>query len=252
MDMKPPFASPVKEYTLEHYALDEAGKEFLDNRTVWKYNQDHQISEVHQYDPQNKFSEISCYSYDEVLNLKEVTVKIENGEIKKHLFYEYRDDKLDRIIEIGGDYKFVTKYDDYGNPAEKHTYTAADLLISTTIYVNLYDENNRLVEKHSVFASGDSGWIDKFQYNQAGWLIEEQKIRHQLVSIVKHKYNDKGDLILSEFNPGESNQERLKNEIVYNRNNDIMEIREYRQGWCYQDRNDEFGLVGKSLYSYIR
>ena len=120
------------------------------------------------------------------------------------------------------------------------------------MYVNLYDENGRLVEKHTIFPSGDSDWIDKFQYNDAGLLIEEQKIRRQLVSIVKHSYNDKGDLILSDFNPGEPNHETLKKEIVYNENNDIVEIKEYRKGWCYQDRNDEFGLTGIFRYSYVR
>ena len=252
MEMKPPFSSPVKEYSLEHYICDEEGNEVLDNKVTWKYNQDHQISEISQYDPQTKFSELSSYAYDENLKLMEVTVKIEDGEQKKRLIYEYKDDILDQITEIAGDYKIITKYDDYGNPSEKQTYTGADLLISTTMFVNLYDENGRLIEKHTVFPSGDSERVDKFQYNEAGQLIEEQNIRRQLVSVVKHSYNDKGDLILSEFNPGESIQETMKNEIIYNEDNDIIEIREYRKGWCYQDRNDEFGLVGTFIYSYIR
>ena len=156
------------------------------------------------------------------------------------------------IIDIAGDYKFITKYDDYGNPSEKHTFTSGDLLISTTMYVNQYDGNGRLVEKHTILPSGGSDWIDKFQYNEAGLLIEEQKTRHQSVSTVKHSYNDKGDLILSDFNPGEPNHETIKKEIVYNGNNDIMEIKEYRKGWCYQDHNEEFGLMGIFTYSYAR
>jgi hypothetical protein len=224
----------------------------LDNKVTWKYNHEFKISEIYQYDPKTKYSELSCYTYDEDQNLKEVTVKIEDGEQKKKLIYEYKDNILDQIIEIAGDYKIVTKYDDHGNPSEKQTFAGADLLISTSMYVNLYDENSRLVEKHTIFPSGDSECIDKFQYNDAGLLIEEQKIRHQFVTTVKHSYNEKGDLILSDFNPGESNHETLKNEIVYNQNNDIIEIKEYRKGWCYQDRNDEFGLTGIFKYSYIR
>jgi hypothetical protein len=252
MDMKPPFSSPVKEYSRESYIIDENGKEVLDNRARWKYNQDHTISEFYQYDPKTKFSELSCYTYDKDQKLKEVLVKIEDGEQKKHLIYEYKDNILDQIIEIAGDYKLVTKYDDYGNPSEKHTFTSADLLISTTMYVNQYDEKGRLIEKHTILPSGGSDWIDKFQYNGAGLLIEEQKVRHQLVSTVKHSYNEKGDLILSDFNPGKSNHETIKKEIVYNENNDITEMLEYRKGWCYQDHNDEFGLTGIFTYSYIR
>jgi hypothetical protein len=252
MDMKPPFFRPVKEYLRESFICNEDGTEVFDDKVTWKYDQDHKISEIYQYDPKTKFSESSCYTYDKDQNLKEVTVTIEDGEQKKHLIYEYKDNNLDQIIEIAGDYKIVTKYDDYGNPSEKQTFTRADLQISATIFINLYDENGRLVEKHTVFPSNESERIDKFQYNEAGRLIEEQKIRRQLVSIVKHSYNGKGDLILSDFNPGESNHETLKKEIVYNENDDIIEIKEYRKGWCYQDHNDEFGLTGIARYSYVR
>jgi hypothetical protein len=252
MDMKPPFSSPVKEYEMGSYLIDEDGKEVLDNQITWKYNQDRKISGIYQYDPKTKFSELSSYTYDKDQNLKEIIVTIEDGEQKKHLIYEYQDNVLDRIIEIAGDYQIITKYDDFGNPAEKQTFAVADLLISTTLYVNQYDEKGRLIEKHTLLPSGDADWIDKYQYNDAGCLVEEQKIRHQIVSTVKHTYNNKGDLILSDFNPGESNHEMLKREIVYNENDDITEIKEYRKGWCYQDRNDEFALTGIFKYSYIR
>ena len=49
-----------------------------------------------------------------------------------------------------------------------------------------------------------------------------------------------------------SDHEMLKKEIVYNENDDITEIKEYRKGWCYQDRNDEFALTGIFKYSYVR
>jgi hypothetical protein len=252
MDMKPPFSIPVKEYSMESYICDDDGTEVLDNKVTWKYNQDRQISEISLYDPKTKFSEFSRYTYDADQNLEEVTVKIEDGEQKKQLLYEYKDDMLDQITEIAGDYKTVTKYDDYSNPSEKQTFTNADLQISTTMFINLYDQNGRMVEKHTIFPSNDVEWIDKFQYDEAGRLIEEQKIRRQLVSIVKHSYNDKGDLILSDFNPGQPNHEMLKREIVYSGNEDIVEIKEYRKGWCYQDHNDEFGLTGIARYTYVR
>ncbi len=250
--MKPPFSKPVKEFSMENYVLDEDGKQVLDNKVTWKYNKDHKLSEVYQYDSNMALSEVSYYTYDNDQKLKEITVKVEDGEQKKLFVYDYNEDKLDQIAEIAGDYKLLTKFDDYGNPSEKHSYTSADVLLATTIFINLYDQKGRLIEKHTIFPSGESDRVDKFQYNEAGWLIEEQNIRHQLVSTVKHSYNDKGDLILSDFNPGEPNHETLKREIVYSKNNDVMEIKEYRKGWCYQGRNDEFGLTGIALYSYVR
>lgn len=252
MDMKPPFSSPVKEYSQESYVFDEEGKQVLDNKVVWKYNDNHKIAEICQSDPKTKFLELSRYIYDKDQLLKEITVTIEDGEQKKHLLYEYTENVLDQIIETAGDYKIVTRYDDFGNPTEKQTFTGAGLQISTTMYVNQYDEKGRLVEKHTIFPSGDSDWIDKFKYNEAGLLIEEQNIRHQLVSTIKHTYNDKGDLILSDFNPGESNNETLKREIVYTKDKDISVIKEYRKGWCYQDRNNEFGLTGVTIFSHVR
>jgi hypothetical protein len=252
MDIIPPFSSTVKEYTLENYVYDDDGKAVLDNKFTWKYNLNHQISEVIQYDSNNELSEISHYTYDDGQKLKEVEVKVAEGEQKKVLLYDYKDNVLEQITELAGDYKTVTKYDDYGSPSEKLTFTRADLLIATTVFINLYDQNGRLVEKHTIFPSNDSECIDKFQYDEAGRLIEEQKTRSQFVSIARHTYNDKGDLILSEFNPGQPNYETIKREFLYSLNNDILEVKEYRKGWCYQDRNDEFGLTGIARYSYIR
>ena len=255
MDTKPPFSSPVKEYTQEVYLCDEDGNQVLDSRFVWKYNEHHNVSEVAQYNSNNELWEVTSYTYNDDQTLKEVTVKVAGGdfegELKRALFYEYKDGALDQITEIGGDYKIVTKYDDCGNPTEKHNFSGEDLVISTTMYVNIYDQG-RLVEKHTVFPSGGPNWVDKFKYNDDGLLIEEQNDRSKLVSIVKHSYNEKGDLILSDFNPGEPNYETLKREIFYNENGDIKVIKEYRKGWCYQDRNDEFGLTGVAMYFYVR
>ena len=77
-------------------------------------------------------------------------------------------------------------------------------------------------------------------------------MRKQFTSIAKHVYNEKSDLVLSDFNPGQPNHELLKRELVYSQDNDILEIKEYRQGWYYQDHNDEFGLTGIALYFYVR
>jgi hypothetical protein len=251
MNVKSPFSSPVKEYSLESYILDEEGKEVLDKKESWKYNSNGQISEINQYDPATKFSESSSYTYDKEQRLKEVIIKIEDGEVKKHLIYQYKDNALEQTIEAAGDYKIVTKFDDQGSPSEKQIFVGANTLISTTMYVSLYDDNGRLVETHTIYPSGDSE-INKFQYNDAGWLVGEQKTRNKLVSTVKHSYNDRGDLILSDFNSGEPNHEMIKKDIAYNQNGDVSEIKEYRKGWCYQDHNDEYGLTGIFKYSYVR
>jgi len=252
MEMKTPFASPVKAYSIEYHVIGEDGQLVLDNRTTWKYNTDHQIVEIDQQNSNKDYSEKTIYSYDENLKLQEMVVKVAEGEVKRRLVYEYEDDLLTQVTEVAGDYKIVTKYDDQGNPAEKSTYTRSDYLVSNTVFVNLYDQNGRLVEKHSIFPMNDSSWIDKYQYDEDGRLIEEQKTRNQLVSIIKHNYNSRGDLILSDFNPGQPNYETLKRDIEYSPDGDILEIKEYRRGWCYQDRNEEFGLTAMLKHSYQR
>jgi len=251
MEMKPPFTRPVKEYSVENYVFED-GKQVLDNKFTWKYNQNHQIFEIYQYDSKIELYEASYYNYNDDQQLKDVTVKVADGEQKKQLLYEYADDKLTQISEIAGDYNTLTKYDDYGNPSEKETYTKENVLISTTVFINLYDQNGRLVEKHTILPSGEADRVDKYQYNESGLLIEEQNVRKHFTSIAKHSYNEKGDLILSDFNPGEPNHEMLKRELIYSKDNNILEIREYRLGWCYQDHNDDFGLTGIALYSYMR
>jgi hypothetical protein len=254
MEIKPktPFTGTVKEYTQENYICEEHGEEVLDSTYVFKYNQDHLISEICLYDANNQLSEISNYTYNDDQSLKEVQVRVAEGEMKRKLIYEYKDNKLDQITEIAGDYKAITKYDNLGNPLEKHNITNEDVVISKTQYINLYDQESRLVEKHTIFPSGESDWVEKYAYNESGLPAREEKIRHQMTSVAEHHYNEKGDLILSDFNAGMSNYEMLKREIVYDRNDDILEIQEYRKGWCYQDRNDEFGLTGIIKYSYVR
>lgn len=252
MDVKPPFSRPVKEYSLESYVSDEDGREVQDYKITWKYNANNKISEVQNYDSNNELSDVSCYTYDNDQNLMGVTVKTADGSRKKSLFYEYKENKLFQITETSADFAIVTRFDDYGNIIEKHNLGDTGLPFSTTKYINLYDQNDRLIEKHTVFPSGDTVWVEKYKYNNEGLLIEEQRIRHQITSIVNYSYNDKGDLILTECNPDKINSETLKCEIIYDENDDIVEIKEYRKGWCYQDRNDEFGLTGIARYSYVR
>ena len=252
MDIKPPFSGVVKEYSLERYGYDENGNDILDYKYTWKYNKDHKISEVRQYDSKNELLTVSNYAYNNDQNLQEIIIQTVEGSIQQNLVYEYKGNKLSQITDAASDYKIITKFDDCGNMIEKLNLTDDGSPFSTTRYANMYDQNNRLIEKHTIFPSGESDWVDKYEYNDEGLLIEEVRIRHKITSIAKHCYNGKGDLIQSEFNPGESNSETLKKDIVYNENNDITEIREYRKGWCYQDRNDEFGLTGITKYSYIR
>jgi hypothetical protein len=252
MDAKLPFSGTVKEYSLKSYLFDENGKEILDYKYTWKYNSDHKISEIFHYDSNNELSNISYYTYDDDQNLLGVVVETVEGNRKQNLIYEYKDNKLSQLTDNSMDFQIITKFDDRGNPLEKQNLADQDSMFSTTKYINLYDQNGRLVEKHTVFPSGDSNWVEKYEYNNEGLLIREERNKHKAVSVIKYSYNDRGDLILSEYDPGESNSETLKKDIVYNENNDIVEIKEYRKGWCYQNFNEEFGLTGVSRYSYVR
>jgi YD repeat-containing protein len=252
MDIRPPFAGTVREYTLESYVCDENGQEVFESKATWKYNDDNMLSEVLQYDADDNLISTSTYTYNDNQQLLEVRVKKAEGDIQQILAYEYKDNRLDQITDTASDYRIVTKFDEFGNPIEKQNLLEDGSPFSSTRYVNAYDNNNRLVEKHTIFPSGDSGWVDKYEYNADGLLVGEQLKKHQITSFIKHSYNAKGDLILSEYNPGESNNETLKRDIVYNANNDIVEIKEYRKGWCYQDRGDKFGLTVIVRYSYVR
>jgi YD repeat-containing protein len=252
MVTKPPFSSPVKEYQMESYIIDENNQEALDSRVIWRYNEHNKVSEAWNYNSNNELSEISYYTYDEDQNLREIRVEAADGGEKQRFVYEYKNNKLSQITEITPEFKIVTKYDDYGNSLEKQTFGGEEAPFSTTKYINLYDNDGRLIEKHTVFPEGTPDKVYKYKYDSQGLLIEEQQIRNQITSIVKNGYNDKGDLIWSEYNPGEINSESLKKDITYNENNDIVEIKEYRKGWCYQDRNDEFGLTCIIRYSYTR
>jgi hypothetical protein len=252
MDIRPPFAGTVREYTLESNVYDENGQEVFDSKATWKYNDDNMLSEVLQYDSGNNLLSISSYTYNDNQQLLEVRVKKAEGDVQQTLIYEYKDNRLDQITDTASDYRIVTKFDEFGNPIEKQNLLEDDSPFSTTRYINAYDKNNRMVEKHTVFPSGDSSWVDKFEYNDQGLLIKEEKIRNQITSVTMHSYNDKGDVILSEYNPGDFNSETMKKDITYDEFNDIVEIKEYRKGWCYQDRNDELGLTGIARYSYIR
>jgi hypothetical protein len=252
MGIKPPFSGAVKEYSVESYGCSENGDLLFDGKCTWKYNGDHQISEVRQYDAGNELLSVSSYTYDNDHNLREIITKTADGTTQQTLVHEYKNNKLVRITDNAADYQIVTVYDDYGNPIEKQNIGEDGSPFSVTRYINLYDQSNRLTEKHTVFPSLAADWIDKYMYNEKGLLIEEQRTKHRLTSITRHSYNDRGDLILSDFNPDESNNETLKKDIVYNENNDIVEVREYRKGWCYQDRNGEFSFIGIARYSYTR
>jgi hypothetical protein len=252
MDNKPPFSKAVKEYTMEKYVYDEQGNEILECKYVWKYDKNKKISKVQHYDSNNKLSNKSYYIYDSSRNLSEILVKTARGQMKQRLIHEYKDNKLDQITDLTPGFRIVSKFDDQGNPIEVQNFGDGESQPFVTSYQNLYDQNNRLIEKRAVFPSENSEWINRYKYNDAGLLIEEQCLRHQAISITKHSYNEKGDLVLSEVNPGEVNNETLKREIVYAQIDDILEIKEYRKGWCYQNFNDDFGLTGITKYYYIR
>jgi YD repeat-containing protein len=252
MNVKPPFTGAVKAYTMERFIINEKGREALDYKYIWKYNEYRQLFEVEHYSAKNKLSDISRYTYDDQQNLVEIVVKTVKGSVKQHLFYEYKDGKLSQIIDEARFFKIVTKYDDHGNPLEEQNFRDADAPPSVTRYINAYDKNNMLVEKHTIFPLSDSDWVDQYKYDSDGRLIEENRSRNKAVSIVKHSYNDEGDLIRSDYFLDEVNNETIIKNIVYDTDGNILEIKEYRDGWFNQDDNNEPGLISISRYSYVR
>jgi len=99
MEMKHPFARPVKRVFCGNYVFED-GKQVLDNKFTWKYNQNHQIFEIYQYDSKIELYEASYYNYNDDQQLKDVTVKVADGEQKKQLLYEYADDKLTQFQKL--------------------------------------------------------------------------------------------------------------------------------------------------------
>ena len=133
-----------------------------------------------------------------------------------------------------------------------------------TKYKNIYDKNKIVVEKHTILLSGELESIEKYKYNNEGLLIEKNKIniktswfgkgqelRTSKNSVSKHTYNNKGDLILSEFYSDMFGNETHKKEITYDKYNDIAQIKDYRKGYAYIYK-DNFGLISVTKYSYIR
>ncbi len=252
MDAKLPFSGTVKEYTLESFTIDDNQKEIPDYKYVWKYNSHNNLSEVSHYDSNNQLVEVSRYTYDDHQNLLEITVNDAEGEEKQSIVYLYKEGKLDQVVNTANNSRKITNYDDFGNPVEEQNYQSPDSPPSITNYINQYDQGNRLVEKRAILPLANSDWISTYKYNSRGLLIEETRTRNKAVSIVLHTYNDKGDLILSEHNPGEFHSETVKKEIIYDNHNDIVEIKDYRKGWCYNNLDDRFVLTAVSRYSYIR
>jgi len=252
MDQKPPFSGKVKEYTLQRYNFDDNSREVLESKYTWKYDRNNILCELQHYNDKNEIVDISSYEYDGSGKLVEIIVKAADGSEKQTITYEYEDGRLSRVTDTTSEFKIVTGYDDYGSPLEKHNFQDNETTPMITKYINLYDQDNRLVEKRTIFPSGGAEWIDMYTYSDEGQLIEEIRTRNGVNSITRYSYNEKGDRVLSEYDPGQENSETVKNEIVYNKEGDIFETREYRKGWCYQNYNDEFGLVGVSRYTYVR
>jgi hypothetical protein len=43
----------------------------------------------------------------------------------------------------------------------------------------------------------------------------------------------------------------FEKDVTYDENGDIVEVKEYRKGWCYQS-TDTFELTGINQFSYVR
>jgi len=190
MDAKPPFSRPVKEYFIENYICDENGNEIMDYKANYKYDRDNKLSEVYNYNSKNELLDMCIYTYDNNQNLTEVTVYTADKVQKQSLVYEYENNKLSQVTDTSIDLKTVTKFDDYGSPLEKQNIGENGEPSSATKYINLYDQNNRLIEKHTLFPSESPDRIDKYRYSEEGLLIEEQRIRNKIISTIKNtKYH---------------------------------------------------------------
>ena len=130
---KSPFSDTVKEYTEERYILDKKENEILDFKYIWKYGENNKLSEVNRYNSKNKLADVSCYKYDNLGNIIEMTVKTAKGSKKQSLKYEYIDNKLYQITNIAKSFRTISKFDDSGNLIERAFFPGCE-------YPALYNE----------------------------------------------------------------------------------------------------------------
>ena len=121
-----------------------------------------------------------------------------------------------------------------------------------------------MIEKQTIIPSGELDSTTRYKYDSNGLLNEEDKINNKTSwfangrelklskhSVSKHTYNNRGDLVLSEFHSDGFGDESHKKEITYNEFNDITQIKDYRKGYAYIWK-DDFGLLSITKYYYVR
>ena len=260
MDDKCPFSGTVKEYSEERYVFDKQKNENLDYKYVYKYNENHELSEVHGYNSKNKLTDISQYVYDDSRKLAEIIVKSARGNKKQRIIYEYTDNKLTQVTNIARSFKTIEKFDDYKNVTEEMFYGDESAPPYITRYKNIYDKDKRLKEKWTILPSNEIDHTESYLYDSKGLLVQETRINKASVrndgkelprsweSISKYTYDDKDNLVLSEFYSGGSASETHKKEINYDEYGDIAQIKDYR-AFIWEDN---FRLVSVTRYSYVR
>ena len=258
-----PFSGIVKEYTEERFIGYIAGKVTMDYKIVHKYDGS-KLTEIHTYSSKNKLTNISYYNYDHLQNITEILIKTAKGTIKQRIIYEYINNRLSHVTNISKIFKIVTKYDESGNPLQNDYDKSKDDLPCSTKFNNKYDVNQRLKEKQIMLPNDELDSIIQYKYNNEGLLLEENitncktsflsgarenKISKNLTS--KHSYNDHCDLILSKFFADGQNNETHKKEISYDGTNSICEIKDFRKGRAFLNK-DTFALISVTKFSYVR
>lgn len=264
MREKPPFSGTVKEYTRERYIGYVQGNISLDYKIIFKFDENNKLNEIHSYNAKNKLTDISYYLYDNFKNLAEVIIKTAKGNKKQQIIYEYSDNKSYQVTNILKGQRIITKYDEFGNPIEEIFDVDSSKPPNIMKFINKYDDKQQLIEKQTLLPSGEIDSTVKYKYNTRGLLIEECQTNEKTSWIVNGRefrlwkshisqffYNNNKDVILTEFYTDGNNDETHKKEITYDEFNSITEIKDFRKGYAFKNK-DTFGLVSVTKYSYVR
>lgn len=264
MSDKLPFSTMVKEYQEEIYGLDTKGSLLLSRKTIYKYDENNRLREIHDYSSKDKLQDINYYTYDNLNNLLEIQIKTAKGNKKQRIVYEYSQNKLCQIVNTHRSYKAITKYDEHSNIVEEIFYRASDKPPYITKYINEYDSEGHLIKKQKITPDGRLDDVTQYKYNSNGLLIEEnvtngktsfvlggKEFKQSKNRITQHVYDNNGNLILSEYFSDGMITETHKKEITYNDLNDIIKITEYVKGIYFTNKN-EFKPRRITKYSYIR
>jgi hypothetical protein len=148
--------------------------------------------------------------------------------------YQYRNNKLDKIIFKGvGNYDYY-QYDSLGNNVQIKRYRNKNFEYS--FYLK-YDKKGRLIERYL-------GPLESFEYDEHNRVItHKERIRDSTYEISYYTYsiNDLVNKEINEYHEGKNYMSTIINNI-YNTKNDLIEK---------QTQNDYFQESYTTLYNYI-